>query len=86
MTKRSPDSEVRQSRCYIKGGYYVFRRLGRFKQVSEVDDVPRNAAKVDELMGLIDRLEQHSSPSKKAHEAFVTASVHQLDNDWEVNP
>ena len=38
----------------------------------------RIVAKVDELMGLIDRLEQHLVAKRKYHEAFAAAAVHHL--------
>ena len=38
----------------------------------------RIVAKVDELMGLIDRLEQHLVAKREYHEAFAAAAVHHL--------
>lgn len=39
----------------------------------------RIVAKVDELMSLIDRLEEHLTAQATAHEAFAAAAVHHLD-------
>ena len=38
----------------------------------------RIVAKVDELMGLIDRLEQHLVAKREYHEAFAAAAIHHL--------
>jgi type I restriction enzyme, S subunit len=39
----------------------------------------RIVARVDELMGLLDRLEQHLTGKTTAHDAFAAAAVHHLD-------
>ncbi len=41
----------------------------------------RIVAKIDELMALIDRLEQHLTKQFEAHQAFAAAAVHHLDTD-----
>ena len=39
----------------------------------------RIVAKVDELMGLLDRLEQSLADKATTHDAFAAAAVHHLD-------
>ncbi len=53
--------------------------LGAQVGIPPMAEQKRIVAKVDELTGLLDRLEQHLADKTTAHDAFAAAAVHHLD-------